>query len=180
MKWQLGQARAALDRCAVSWWHGFSKSPGLPTEVFVSHPTLSYQSLTSSLWTHVNCLWVTGCNPWSPFNLSDQCPPWCECSMPCSPTFWSSSVNHHLLSICYILTDVERSGIRDECRGRLEQDAGFAFKAFIVKLRRWDGYVERRPAASGNKHVSDEGCAALVPPEVSVQFLVGRLKDIFT
>ena len=161
MKWQLGQARAALDRCAVSWWHGFSKSPGLPTEVFVSHPTLSYQSLTSSLWTHVNCPWVTGCDPWSPFNLSDQCPPWCECSMPCSPTFWSSSVNHHLLSICYILTDVERSGIRDECRGRLEQDARLCFQGVYSQVEEvgWATWKDdRQPPVTNTYQMKDVQC----------------------
>lgn len=65
--------------------------------------------------------------------------------------------------------------VQEKTRARL----GLCFQG-VYSLGDGMGYAEDEPAAAGNKSISDEGCAALVPLEVSMQFLGRILKDIFT
>lgn len=63
--------------------------------------------------------------------------------------------------------------MQEKTRGRL----GLCFQG-VYSLGGGMGYAEDEPAAAGNKSISDEDCAALVPLEVSMQFL-GRRQGYF-
>lgn len=116
---------------------------------------------------------------WLPFDLSDHCPVWCECLVPHSLEFCSSSVVTTISGASVIVFQMWREAIiREKGSGRQEQDVGSAFKGFVVEKAWLKSQDELQSQVTYT--LSDKGCAELVASEVSMQFLVKRLKNIFT